>query len=54
MICKVCGKQLEHSIEGELICDACWMKSQMSQEELNCEKEIREYLNHKNKSSVSS
>ena len=43
--CKVCGDPIDHTIEGELICEKCW--TQEPQEETDLWKEVDAYLNSK-------
>lgn len=46
--CKKCGKPLAQSIEGELICERCWTKQQMSPEEQQHNAEIEYWTTHCN------
>lgn len=43
MECKECGKLIGVSIEGELICSSCWLKSQQDEESRLCDAAISEY-----------
>lgn len=45
--CKMCGNPVEQSIEGELICERCWNRRQMTDEERQQEAEMEEYLSRR-------
>lgn len=45
-VCKECGKPVEQSIEGELICSDCWTLSQMSTEDRAFEKSVAWFDTH--------
>ncbi len=40
--CK-CGKPVERSIEGKIVCQDCWDRSQMSLEDIKASEELDEY-----------
>ena len=44
MICKECERPIERHIEGEPICETCWTRGQMTDEELANEAEAKAYL----------
>lgn len=46
MNCKHCGRIVETSIEGELICQRCWDEQQMPDEEQAMQADIRWYNSH--------
>ena len=44
MICKECDSPIERLIEGERICEPCWTRGQMTEEELALEAEAETYM----------
>lgn len=46
MNCKECGRPVERAIEGELICEDCWTKGQMSEEELAFDEAVNWFRTH--------
>ena len=44
--CKHCGKPVEIAIEGELICNACWTRSQQSSESIELDETIEFMTTH--------
>lgn len=47
-VCKHCSTPVEQAIEGELICNRCWSRGQMSAEERKDNDEIEYALSHCN------
>jgi hypothetical protein len=44
MLCSKCSKLVENSIEGELVCFACWQQNQLTEDEKKIDRLITEGL----------